>query len=203
MPRLKMRQAVTQPLDKPFRFIPLTQGKVAVVDVADFDRINQWHWSAHRDRDGSWYARVTIPMHRMILGPCGIIDHANRDGLDNRRENLRVATFEQNMRNRKWKKNKWGFKGVHKPSKTWEGYQVRIMVNGVRKSFGYFKTPEAAAHAYDKAAKHFYGEFAHLNFPDQSATETSGAWIDRADSGTRGRPRKQEKDPQFQTFPGE
>lgn len=100
--------------------ISLTQGKVAIVDDEDFEYLNRWKWHARKNGQ-TWYALrskswriqgkrygITIPMHRVIMGaPEGrVIDHLNRDGLDNRRSNLRVTTFEENARNRRDRKQK-------------------------------------------------------------------------------------------------
>ena len=80
--------------------IPLTQGKVAIVDDADFDWLNQWKWYAIHRRS-IWYAETRdrstgrcIRMHRLItkVQPDLQVDHRNRDGLDNRRCNLRCCT---------------------------------------------------------------------------------------------------------------
>jgi len=106
-------------------------------------------------------------MHRLILNPpAGItIDHINGNGLDNRRENLRLAGRGQNQCNRgKQSNNTSGFKGVtwHKNLNKWE---AGISISGKRYHVGFYKTPEAAARAYDDAAKKYHGEFARLNFP--------------------------------------
>jgi hypothetical protein len=92
------------------------------------------------------------------------IDHMNHDRSDNRWENLREATPAQNQQNRQAKKPNVLFKGVHpdtrNPQRPWFAY---ITVNGQRHMLGYFATPEEAALAYNKAALHAFGEFAHLN----------------------------------------
>jgi len=89
------------------RLIPLTQGKVAIVDAADYDWLNQWKWYASKEgrvfyairRDNDCGGRdIKVRMHRVILGvPTGLEgDHINGDGLDNRRANLRTVTKQQN-----------------------------------------------------------------------------------------------------------
>lgn len=155
--------------------IPLSQGKVALVDDEDFEKVNQFRWYAHKHR-GHWYARRYIqstgssePMHRLVMGleygdPLQV-DHKNRkETLDNRRENLRV-TLDQNSQNRgKSITNTSGFKGV-----SW--YKTRgknkwgasICVNNKKKFLGLSFTPELAAQKYDAAAIKYHKEFAVTN----------------------------------------
>lgn len=132
------------------------------------------------DRDGYVYLRgwseeyqttVTVSLHRRLLGsPDGlVVDHINGDRLDNRLENLRLATHAQNSRNRKKPKRTSAgrvptsqFKGV---CKTASGkWQAQIKHAGRSIHIGTFASEEAAARAYDRNAKTFYGEFALLNY---------------------------------------
>lgn len=108
-------------------------------------------------------------MHRVILGLPGEMDgdHRNGDGLDNRRSNLRPATAMQNSQNQGVRKtNKAGLKGV-----SWWGplgkWKAGIQANGTPVHLGYFETPEAAARAYDAAARLYHGEFAKTNFSQE------------------------------------
>lgn len=156
--------------------IPLTQGKVAIVDAADYEWLSQWQWYARYN--GRWYAmrhtpRVngvqhTVLMHREILdAPDGMdVDHRDSDGLNNSRTNLRLATRSQNKFNSRMSaSNTSGYKGVswHKRQKKWNAY---ICVNCKLMHLGSFDSPEDAADAYDKAAIQYHGEFARLNFRD-------------------------------------
>lgn len=106
-------------------------------------------------------------LHRFILQPPpGLLgDHKNGDGLDNRRENLRVATKGQNNVNRPVK-NATGFRGVSRRPRYFVAY---ICIDGRGFHLGCFKTPEQAARAFDAAALAHWGEFARLNFPKQEA----------------------------------
>jgi hypothetical protein len=157
--------------------IKLSQGKVALVDDADFEWLNQWKWFYHRAiRNVSGYAirnigkapnRSVERMHTLIMGKRKghTIDHINRNGLDNRRENLRWANSFENIYNRGPQKNcSSGFKGV---SKTKDRYGVakywiaRITVGKNRIYLGTFPTPEEANAAYVEAAKKYHREFSY------------------------------------------
>lgn len=115
-------------------------------------------------------------MHRVILGVASEkwIDHENRNGLDNRRENLRVATNRQNLQNsRKRSGTVSRFKGVSF-DKHYRKWQARIQActigpgGHVRRVFlGSFDDEEDAARAYDAAALASFGRFARMNFMEQ------------------------------------
>ncbi|MHC4440631.1 MAG: HNH endonuclease, partial [Planctomycetota bacterium] len=94
-----------------FRRIPLTQGKYAIVDTDDFERLNKYKWYAVKDSKNFYAYRnkrvgkkyISLGMHRQILHPPGnlFVDHINHNGLDNRKANLRLATCAQNTYNRR------------------------------------------------------------------------------------------------------
>ena len=153
--------------------IPLTQGKVALVDDADFERINQFKWFARRTKT-NWYAvrsvwKGTPPiiyMHRFIMDVAEQIDHADGNGLNNQRSNLRPATPSQNHANiTRLTQNTSGFRGVtrHRKNGKW---QAQIKSQKRFLYIGTFDEKEHAALAYDGAAEVFFGEFARLNFPE-------------------------------------
>lgn len=148
--------------------IPLNHGFVALVDDDDFENVNQFKWFycqgyAHRNHWIGNGRSKTVLMHRFIMNVDGAVDHRNRDPLDNRRENLRVATKAENMRNRgATVSSTSGFKGV-----TWDKYRqkykAQIKVDYRNIFLGRFNDMKEAAKAYNDAALHYFGGFAWLN----------------------------------------
>lgn len=158
--------------------IQLSQGKWAIVDDDDYERLCQWRWSASEKRKGmgEFYAvrvdrdtKRMIPMHRQIMGsPEGmVVDHINGDPLDNRRCNLRVCTQAQNVMNRRPNRQKTlsKYKGVywHKGASKW-----MAMIGRDQKYLGLHRCETAAALAYDRAAMSRYGDYAYLNLGGQN-----------------------------------
>jgi HNH endonuclease len=153
----------------------LTNGYVALVDPDMATLAACWCWSADEDR-GAVYVRRTnsvkvngrrlvwsVRLHQQImcLPQHWKVDHANGNGLDNRRSNLRPATEAENCANRKKVRSKLGLRGVVQRGNR---FLARIAVNQRVKHLGTFKQADAAARAYDQAAREHYGEFARLNF---------------------------------------
>jgi len=159
-----------QPADD-VREVPLTRGLVALVDAGDFDAVlsaGKWHATPGRHtfyaRHGYWRdgKSGSVQMHTFLTG-WPFVDHANGNGLDNRRSNLRQSTHAQNMANSRLNKNNTsGFRGVSRNGSSW-GAQIRL---GGRPTYlGTHDTPQSAARAYDAAALEHFGEFAQPNFP--------------------------------------
>jgi len=160
------------------REIPLTQGKVAIVDDEDFEELSKYKWHASRGRHTFYAIRTlgkhphmqTIHMHREILKPPLLLlcDHINHDGLDNRRCNLRICTYSQNLWNQRLQGGTSVYKGVYfdKRRNKWQAY-ITPKPKGERQHLGRFAKEIDAALAYDNAAAKFFGEFARLNFPEE------------------------------------
>ena len=148
--------------------IPLTNGGEALCDVADVEFLRRFRWRATQIHKRT-YATTTINgrttyMHRLLMPEALEVDHQNRDGLDNRRENLRPCTHAQNMANAEFPRGASGYRGVRVMRSRW---QARLKVSGKVRYLGVYDTPEEAARAYDVAAFDAFGEFAAQNFPYQ------------------------------------
>ena len=170
----------------------MSQNQISVVDDVLYDWVTQWKWSAHRSKH-RWYAVRTVPsdsspsgtstvkLHRVIWahvhGPIPAsaqIDHINGDGLDNRMENLRLATNAQNQRNRGPNRNNpSGYKGVGWDRRV-ESWRVQIMIDGSMRHLGTFERKIIGALHYDRAAIEGFDEFAYLNFPNLSRMIAEG-----------------------------
>jgi hypothetical protein len=155
--------------------IPLTKGKVAIVDDADFEWLNQFKWCAAKSGNSYYPVRrcrqdgkyVTMFMHYLLCGKRA--DHINGNGCDNRRGNLRPATPQQNVFNQKLRVTSTsGFKGVTW-NKRYGKWQAQIGHNGKNKHIGLFVNLEEAARAYDAKARELFGEFARTNFPQEES----------------------------------
>ena len=152
--------------------IALSQGKFALVSPEDYARVTAFKWCLNRAhgkdyaKRGYYFAgkQSTIKMHRFIMDapPNSEVDHINGDGLDNRRENLRVCDHKQNSANqRAAKSNKTGFKGVFPVGNGW-GAKISDDYLGI------YDTAEDAAKAYDTKARTVFGEYAKCNLPDST-----------------------------------
>lgn len=140
-------------------------------DLAVVDPFNI-HWTVIRKGNVKYVtAHILIDgiskniyMHRLILGdPSGTVDHIDRDGLNNRRKNLRVGSQFANVVNSgPRKRGKSKYKGVswHGQSKKW---RATIQAKGKWQLVGLFLTEEDAARAYDKVAAELQGPTAYLN----------------------------------------
>lgn len=148
--------------------------QVALCDDEDYEGLLGYSWSPAR-RGAITYAQTNVTtedgrrtiqlMHRLIMGnPASRIDHHDRNGLNNQRSNLRLATGTQNLANQAKRDGlSSAYKGVcwAKRYNRWVAY---IKVRGQRAHLGTFTDEVEAAKAYDAAAVEHFGEFALLNF---------------------------------------
>lgn len=146
------------------KLIPLSKGKVAMVDDEDFERLSKlsWHvmpapytlyaaaWCIHDGR------RIKNTMHRFLMnlwpGDKSVVDHIDHDGLNNQKENLKVCTQKNNLCNNiRYRPKKHDLpKGVRR----WHGkFVAMISINGRNKYLGIFPTKEEAAACYTAASE--------------------------------------------------
>ncbi len=162
--------------------IKLTQGKYALVDDEDYEFLNQWKWIADKGYNTYYATRreqvdnksVHIKMHRLIMDTKSgeMVDHINRNGLDNRKENLRNCNKQQNRMNSIGNKNSSSiYKGItfRKSHNKWE---ARIQINNKLIYLGLYSNKKSAAKMYDYMADKHFKDFAVLNFPNKLLTKT-------------------------------
>lgn len=152
--------------------IPIHGGHFAIVDDEFTSIVAPYKWYLVRGKCDCTYVQgyksgpeERVLMHRLIMGsPAKLhIDHRNKNGLDNRLSNLRVATPSQNLSNRKSHKNSSSrFLGVtyHKKANKWVAH---ICKHGKYQYLGLFIEEREAALAYNMAAIEVHKEFANLN----------------------------------------
>lgn len=146
-----------------------------LVDTADLDRLLaadvRWSYAKKRDRYSAYactyirrgkgsYSRLDLHRFLMSLPEGAEVDHANRDGLDNRRSNLRLATSSLNHANCRQRGTLYRGVRYKRPNRKWV---ASITYQGKKQHLGYFATAEEAAIAYNQAAASTFGEFACLN----------------------------------------
>ena len=148
----------------------------AMVDDEDFDSLNQWKWGNRTKKRETSYAvrhvghgkkQKTILMHRQLLNPekNQLVDHIDRNGLNNQRSNIRVCSIQQNSYNIRPKRNGSSrYKGVYwsKVGKVWI---AKIKANNKNIQLGRFNDEAEAAKVRDLASIKYHGDFAYLNFP--------------------------------------
>lgn len=139
-----------------------------LIDDADYDLVkdHRWYVVKRETKNRRRYYGETcvngkhIHLHRLILGyPDDDVDHINHDGLDCRRENMRVTTRSQNLMNQR---SHGLYKGVTF-DKSRDSWKAQIKFQDTNYFLGRFTTQEEAALAYNKKASELFGEFASLN----------------------------------------
>lgn len=150
----------------------------ALVDDDLYEEISQRTWHLAVMGPYSCYVVTTVRaetkcgftslyLHRFVLNPTRgkIADHKDGNVLDNRMDNLRLATPTTSSRNQGMKRrSSMPYKGIQRsPSGKWNA-KIRDE-HGLRQWLGSFDTPELAANAYDDAARRIHGGFACVNFP--------------------------------------
>lgn len=153
------------------KFIPLPDCRMAMVDDQDYDYLIRFKWSVTSERGYAYRtdrAGQTIYMHNAVVNqkPGVLVDHKNRNRLDNRRSNLRYATRSQNGANKK-KRSGTHSKYIGVTLNGRKHWLARLKINYQLITIGTFIREEDAGMAYDIVAAHYHGEFARRNFPNQ------------------------------------
>lgn len=149
------------------------------IDDEDWDRVSQYRWRTSKKKNTDTVyirahqyindKRVDITLHRFIMG-CRygdgtMVDHINHDTLDNRKNNLRFCTGQENNQNRrKPVVNTTGYKGIRVSTGN-NRWGAVVSLNRKNTRVGTYSTPEEAARMYDMLAIKLQGEFACTNFP--------------------------------------
>lgn len=132
-------------------------------DEQDYDRLIKYVW--YLDHYG--YATNGEKKAHQLVCPCTkplMVDHINRNKLDNRRANLRIVDNRQNQQNSARGSKSSSYKGVRFRPDVMK-WQARIRIDGKLFSIGYYPDEVSAAEAYDTFAAAYFGEYARLNFP--------------------------------------
>lgn len=131
--------------------IGLTQGHLTKVSLIDYENLKKYDWLIHisvQKRAVRREGKITHYLHHEVLSLMGLkleftwqeTDHINQDTLDNRRENLRIVSHNENMLNTKRHKERLGFM-FHKPSSRWFSY---VNYPGKVVSLGYWDSKAKA-----------------------------------------------------------
>lgn len=151
------------------------ESQYTIIDKEDYDKIKDYCWHIKRDSSSnetnkrlyacSYHHGKYYSLHSLILPVQEgfIVDHKDGNGLNNRKSNLRRATYSQNNMNTSlYKNNKSGYKGIYwnKKNKNW---RVKIQLNNKMIEIGSFKDLDKAIEARIKAEEEYFGEFSVLN----------------------------------------
>ena len=151
--------------------LPLSRGLFALVDEDDYERAKHFKWTASVGGRGCYAVLVkgpngAVPLHRFVLdAPDGsIVDHRDRDGLNNRRSNLRFCSAAQNCANRSKQLGPTTsrFKGVYFEASSGR-WRVEIKKDNRKTDLGRYDSERSAALQYDRAARLMFGSFACTN----------------------------------------
>lgn len=152
-------------------------GRTTKVSDEDYEEMSKykWHCVRYKNHNTDYVGRYnpltkrTSYMHRQLLGltnPKVIGDHVDGDGLNNQRDNIRIATHGQNMANRKASgaSNYLGVfpTSIKKKEKVYN-YWLVVCIKEGRAYRACRKTEKDAAIAYNELALKYHGKFARLN----------------------------------------
>ena len=146
-------------------FLGVGIGKQFIISIESMDKVLSHDWYLNKSGYPFSYTARYHSLHRFLLGRQEkgmVIDHINRNKLDNRICNLRIITAKENSYNRTKNANSENkYKGVQKRGNK---YIAVITKDGIKKEIGGFLTEEDAAKTYDMMAEELFGEYAGKNF---------------------------------------
>ncbi len=142
--------------------IPITRGLITRISQEDFEMVKGHSWHARPAKNttyvAGWVDGKNTYLHRFLMGAAGrfqFVDHIDRDGLNNTRENLRFCTPAQNLANSRSRLSKTGRRGVRRSMQgRWD---AQIRKDGELLFLGSFSSEHEAGIAYDSAFYAIYG----------------------------------------------
>jgi hypothetical protein len=140
------------------------EGQIIIVDDSITETVDWAKCKIQKNGRNSYVLAGSTYLHSIVLGSKRgqMVDHINRNGLDNRRVNLRLCTYGQNrQRAIQTIAPNSGYRGVKQQRHRW---MARIWANGKLHYLGMFGTADEAAKVYDEAARARFGEYAYTNF---------------------------------------
>lgn len=148
-------------------YIPLNDSEFTVLDLDDVPKVLGYKWCVKRYPKtayaAAWISGVKTTMHRLLRPDWPMVDHVNRDGLDNRTANLRPTTKQKNSLNTA-AHNTWKGVSFDKARRLWEAWMT---VDRIKLHLGRFKTAEEAAIVRDRAVWEWAGAHGEYNFPEE------------------------------------
>jgi hypothetical protein len=160
------RQAAISEIIEVVRGQIIVSGKVIVFDTEDYNKLIKYTWNL--DVHGYPVTRINNKvtfLHNLIIkSPNGLlVDHIDRNKLNNHKDNLRVVTSSQsNMNKGKQKNNKSGYRGVYWDNNT-KRWQAKINLNKKSIFLGTFRTAIDAAKKYNEASRIYHGKYGYIN----------------------------------------
>lgn len=137
------------------------------IDIEDYKKVKQHNWKVEKTGyviNTSNKNKNIRTLHRFLLNPPKekVVDHINHDTTDNRKQNLRICSFNENCQNRSMPiNNTSGIIGVRKrKTKYGEYWRAQIKINGKMKTLGEYKDKEKAIKKRLQAEKEYFGDFA-------------------------------------------
>jgi hypothetical protein len=165
--------------------IAIRHNVACLIDEEDLELVSRFIWFADRRKFVAYAKtlsrRVNTTMHRLVMKAKKgqQVDHINGDGLDNRKQNLKLSTGSSNQQNAHNKRRSIsGYRGVYPSSNN--KWRTQLTHKKKRYHLGVYETTLEAAIAYDNAADSLYGPFGYRNFPTLVSKESAIKWLKNA-----------------------